>query len=134
MKEELTGIILLEYLKEHFEVLHPHFKLYLANFCINYNKLYPKILALNTFFQNLGEANHLYSTNDTFKQQVAHFNHIKEVTEFYFEFVNKFKKNEFRTQTMNNLYKSFPIKKNLYLAQNKELFEKIRYNFYNQVE
>lgn len=53
MKEELTGTILLEYLKEHFEVLHPHFKLYLANFCKSYNKIYPSLLAMNTFLQKL---------------------------------------------------------------------------------
>lgn len=35
---------------------------------------------------------------------------------------------------MLNLYKSYPIKKNLYLKVNMNLFEKIRYNFFNQVE
>lgn len=49
MKEELTGTILLEYLKEHFEVLHPHFKFYLADFCKNFNKSYPILLAMHTF-------------------------------------------------------------------------------------
>lgn len=32
MQERLTGIILLQFLIEHFEVLHPFLKLYLANF------------------------------------------------------------------------------------------------------
>lgn len=49
MKEELTGTILLEYLIEHFEVLHPHFKFYLANFCKNHKSIYKTILALHTF-------------------------------------------------------------------------------------
>lgn len=134
MKEELTGTILLEYLLEHFEVAHPYFKLYLANFCKNYNKFYPVVLALNNFLQKLTEANHLYSTDNNFKELVIKLNHIKDVTEFYYEFLNKFKNNEFRTQTIVNIYKNFPIKKNLYLFSNKELFEKIRYNFFNQVE
>ena len=49
MKEDLTAIILLEYLKENLEVLHPPFKLYLALLCKSPLKYYSNLLALKTF-------------------------------------------------------------------------------------
>lgn len=64
IKEELTGTILLEFLKEHFEVLHPHYNFYLSNFCKNYNKIYPTILAMNNFLKSLSNENRPYSKGE----------------------------------------------------------------------
>ena len=134
MEEKLTGLILMQYLIEHFEVLHPFLKLYLANFSKQPLKYYKNLLALRTFLGNLRDANQKFKVVEEYKSLIQKTDYFNEVTEFYFDFVNMFKNNEARSQTAKQLYFTFPIKKNLFLLENKELFEKIRFNFYNQVK
>lgn len=55
--EELTGTILLEYMVEHFEVLHPHFKIYLSRLCKFPAKYYKNILSMRLFLKKLHEIN-----------------------------------------------------------------------------
>lgn len=134
MKYSVTGNFLQQYLIEHCEHLHPHFKLYLKNLCKNPLKYHKNLLLFKKFLQDLKNANLKYSQKEEFKRYIEHTDYIEEVVCFYFDFVNMWKNNEFRIQTTIQLYKNFPIRKNLFLLTNRELFQKIRYNFRNKVE
>ncbi len=134
LQDDVSGVILLEYLLENLISLHPFFKLYLSNFCSTPKKNYKNLLALKYFLSQFKQKSQMFKKRDSFKDQIEKINYIEEVNDFYFEFLNMFKKNEFRCSQTKEQYKRFPIKKNLFWFKNKELFKKIRYNFFNKIE
>ena len=134
MKEEVAGIILLEFMHENLEMLHPFFKFYLSNLCKYPLKHYKNILPIRTFLINLKDKNRKFIKKDVYSDVIKRINFICDVADFYYELVNIFRLNENRKSQVKEIYSNNPIKKNLFSYENKSLFEKLSYNFYNQIE
>jgi hypothetical protein len=134
MKEEVEGLILLEFLLEYLEMLHPFFRFNLSDLCKQPLKQYKNILPIRTFLQNLKDENRKFLKIKTYEAVIQKINYITDVVEFYYEIVNIFRLNEKRKAQVFEIYSNNPLKKNLFSYENKTLFEKLSYNFYNQIE
>ena len=134
MKIDVAGIILLEFMHENLEMLYPYFKFHLSNLCRYPAKHFKILLAIRTFLNNLKDKNRKYSKKDIYKNVIERINYITDVVEFFYEYVNIFRLNEHRSSQVREIYKNNPLKKNLFYFENKTLFEKVSFNFYNQIE
>lgn len=107
--------------------LHNDFDFTLTAFCkkpLNYFQIF---MHIKKFLNHLkAKIAMMLKTNQELK---VTFDIVIEVTDFYFDFVESFKKNEDKCKEIVKRYSKFPIKKNFYDRANYAEFKKIKFNF-----
>lgn len=75
------------------------------------------------------EINQKYHSQISNKEFIQTINHVREVVDFYSDFLAKFKESPRKIDLIKSEYEKFPITKNLFQLSNQELFIKLRHNF-----
>lgn len=107
--------------------LHKSLDFTIASFCMKPLQYYQIFMHIKKFISDLKPKIKSMLQNNTELKEIYEI--IEEVTYFYFDFTEVFKKNEEKCKKILKRYSNFPIKKNFYEKANYGDFKKIKFNF-----